>query len=460
MSRSSFILAPLLAAGLVVLACSDRRSSGPTAIAERTVSFDREPETGAHAHIVQATGHAEVDVPAVQAAVDRGGSILLLGHFAFDASANIRNAIATDLVPLKIPAYAQVKITKAVQISGRESDNDGDMTTIEGGMIPFYIEAPGQAVTIRRLRFVRPISHAILVFAAGGLEITSNKIDGLQTFAPNINGAISVLTSGAIPSPTKPGKTGNVSGNIIVADNDFDLAGGTTADNVLGITVFSVGDTATPVDVRVTGNRIRNTTEPAINFRRAVGMVRIEHNTISTGTVGVPDARSSAIRVANLGSFLIAHNTIACNWAVADAAGIGVFSQFASWPIERAVVEDNRIAMSPPQGTAFSAFSAGIAVYGFANDNSVSHNQIRGRALAGISVPEFPLSPPLASPTDNQFIRNVFVRFTPADSDFFVGAHAVDTRIVGPGGVDTPATSTIVVRPGRVDRVARHSRSR
>lgn len=33
---------------------------------------------------VTGTGHPDVDVPAVQAAVDRGGSVVLIGHFSFD----------------------------------------------------------------------------------------------------------------------------------------------------------------------------------------------------------------------------------------------------------------------------------------------------------------------------------------------------------------------------------------
>jgi hypothetical protein len=188
--------------------------------------------------------------------------------------------------------------------------------------------------------------------------------------------------------------------------------------------------------------------------------VRIEHNTINTGTIGVPDARSSAIRVANLGSYVIAHNAIDCDWAVSDAEGIGVFSQFAAWPIANAVIEDNRIAMSPPGGTVFGAFSAGIGVYGFATHNVVKRNRIRGRAFAGISIPEFPLSPPVAAPSDNQFSRNLFVRFAPADSDFFVGAHAVDTRIIGRGGVDSWSTSTIILRTAPEDRAERSHRSR
>jgi hypothetical protein len=403
-----------------------------------------------NASIIVGTGDPSIDVAAVQAAVDRGGAVILKGRFSFDAPPSSNNRLAPDLLPLGLPPSAEVKIKNAVTISGVD-DERGGMTAIDGGTIPFYVEAPGQAVTIRRLRFVRPTSHAVLVFAARGLEITANRVEGLAVFSPTLNGAISILTGGAIPSPTKPGKPGNVSGNLVIAHNDFDLAGGTSTDNVLGVTVFSVGDSSTFADVGVSENRIVNTTEPAINFRRVVGRVSIDHNVLKTGTVGVANARSQVIRVANLGSYLIAHNVIDCEWTqVADAQGIGVFSQFAAWPIEHVRLVDNHVAMVPSPGTTFTDFSAAIGVYGFANDNLVRRNHVRGRARAGVSIPVFPLPPQApAAPSNNSFVENRFEHFAPAVADFFVGEHALGTQIIGPGTVDDQGSGTIVVQSPR-----------
>jgi hypothetical protein len=429
MRRFSLPLSLLLAAGATLTACSDRPAL-PTAPADSRLALDRRSDEAEDAIVVRGTGHPEIDVPAVQAAVDRGGDVLLVGDFDFDAPPNPLNGVATALVTAGMPAHAEVKITNAVRVSGIEGHGE-QMTTIRDGTLPFYVEAPGQAVTIRRLRFVRPKSHAIVVFAVRGLEIVSNKIEGLETFSPNLNGAVGIFTNSAIPNPTKPGNPSNVSGTLVIAHNDFDVVGGTATDNVLGVTVFSVGDSATPVDVRVSGNTIRNTTEPAINFRRAVGRVSIDHNTIITGPIGVAGARAQVIRVANLGSYRIAHNSIECDWAVPDAEAIGVFSQFAAWSIDDAIVEHNDITMAPPAGTSFTAFSAAIGVYGFARYNVVRHNRIHGRALAGISIPLFPLPPATAAtPQENAFIRNEFRGFTPSVGNYVVDASAVGTRIV------------------------------
>jgi hypothetical protein len=43
------------------------------------------------------------------------------------------------------------------------------------------------------------------------------------------------------PTPSHPGHPENISGKILIADNNLDLAGGSAFDNVLGITTFSAG---------------------------------------------------------------------------------------------------------------------------------------------------------------------------------------------------------------------------
>jgi hypothetical protein len=396
-----------------------------------------------HPLVIVGTGDPSVDVPVVQAAVDQGGDVVLKGHFSFDAPPTKPLAPVLGSAGGGYAPAAEILIAKSVSVSGAR-DEDGGLATIDAGTIPFYVEARGERVTIRGLRFVRPTSAAILVYAVTGLEIASTRIAGVVPFA-HLGGGIAVNTSGNLPNPTSPGNPQNISGSLRFERNDIDMIGGTSADNTLGITVFSAGVAGAEVDAHVAGNRIRNTTEPAINFRRLVGHADIEHNVITTGSVFGTAPRNQTIRVANIGSYLVAHNSITCEWALSDAEGIGVFSQFAAWPVEQAVIVDNDIHMRPPEGTVFTAFSAGIAVYGFAQNNVVRHNTIHGAALAALSIPSvFPLPPqPPATPQDNAFIRNRFVDFTASDADVFVGNHALRTRVVGRGTVDDQGTGTI-----------------
>src|SRR5205807_1852496 len=82
----------------------------------------------------------------------------------------------------------------------------------------------------------------------------------------------------------------------------------------------------------------------------------------------------------NTGSYLIAHNSIDCRWPDAEAIGIGVFSQFLDWPMERAivVVHDDRALHWP-----VCKLAKYIAAYGFCFPlpaiDRVVRNQIRTR---------------------------------------------------------------------------------
>jgi hypothetical protein len=432
-----------------LLSCESSTATAPRGTdkspAQLRTSGDEAPD---NAIVVVGTGDPSIDVPGVQAAVDQGGDVVLRGHFSFDAPATKPVAVSLASGAGGQPPAAEVLIAKAVSISGG-GEEDGGVTTIERGTIPFYIDAPGQSVTIRGLGFVHPKADAIVVYAVQGLEVAASRIEGVEPFH-GLSQGIAVANGGGIPNPSNPGHPENVSGRLLIVDNDIDMTGGTSSvDNTLGVTVFSVGVEGAEVDAHVIGNRIRNVTEPAINFRRLVGHAAIEHNVITTGSAIGNASRNQVIRIVNIGSYLVAHNSITCEWAIGDAEAIGVFSQFAAWPIEHALIEDNDIRMRPPTGTIFGAFSAGVGVYGFAQNNIVRHNTIRGAALAALSIPSvFPLPPQApANPQDNAFVRNRFVRFTPSDADIFVGDHAVGTRIVGRGTIDDRGTGTTIVRP-------------
>lgn len=377
--------------------------------------------------VVVGTGNPDIDVPAVQAAVDQGGNVILKGHFSFNSPPTVPTATGF------VGGLATVLLSKAVAISGTQNGDD-EMASIEGGTTPFYVEASGASVTIQRLRFIRPKGDAIFVYAVSGLVIASCKIEG------TIGGdGIDIITSGGIPNPTNPGKPENISGTLLVVNNDIDV-GGTALDQQVGVLIFSVGVPGAQVEAYVSGNKIKNTTEPAINFRRVVGRAYIERNMINTGSVTLGGG-PQAIRVVNSGSYLIAHNSIDCGWADAEAKGIGVFSQFADWPMERAIVVDNDVTMSAPEGTVFGDLSAGITVYGFAQSNVVLNNRIRGRARAALDVHVFRGG----IPGNNAFVLNRFDDFEPSLADVFVGVGVTNTVVVEPGTVEDLGIGTVIV---------------
>ena len=388
--------------------------------------------------MVMGTGNPAVDVPAVQAAVNLGGEVVLSGQFSFDTPPTVSNPLQSVAIP-----QATILISKAVAISGAPG------MSIEGGTIPFYVQAPGAAVSIQKVHFVRPAKSAIVVYAVSGLVIASCRIEGF-TLLPSIQFSgigISASDMSATPTPTQPGHPENISGRIVIADNDID-AGENLTGNVLGITTFSAGVSPDKdVDLYIAGNRIRNVTETGINLRRIGGRAHVEGNVITTGSVS--GTRPEAIRIVNIGSFSIARNVIHSQWPDPDAIGIAVFSQVADWPSADAVAVDNDVTMLPPDGVQFGNYSAGIDIRGFAQNIFVGNNTIRGRARAALAVDLFNGGVP-----DNiAVVLNRFGDFDPSVPGVVVGAGVTGTLILGQNGpVNDEGINTVILpfggRPG------------
>ena len=387
--------------------------------------------------VVHGTGNAAVDVAAVQAAVLRGGEVILEGRFSFRVPATKPIALSYGW-GLRRPRAAQVLVSRAVTISGTR-DAHGDRTTIDGGTIPFYVDAPGKRVAIRGLRFVKPTGSAILVRAVDSVVIAYVRIDGVEPIA-GFSEAIAIRTSAGLPVPTDSGSPGAVSGTLTMQNDTIDASGSSDHDCGSGVIVFGVGQSpGREVDVVINGNQIRNTTGSAIVVRRASGRVRVTGNTVVTSPDGSPEG-VEAIRLVNTASYLMANNVVECRWA--KCVGIAVFSQFGEWPLAHATIEDNAVIMSPPPGTVFGDTSAAIEIKGFADSSIVRRNTLRGRARAGLAIHAYRGG----SPADNAFIDNRLDGFHGSLADIVVGGGVVRTRVVRPGRVIDQGERTVIER--------------
>ena len=384
---------------------------------------------------VVGTGNPATDVAAVQAAVNHADTVELEGTLSFrrPPTALVRSVLTST--KFASPRAAQVLVSRAVTILG-VPDARGGMATIEEGTIPFYVDAPGARVTIRNVRFVRPLAKAIEVDAVHDLEIASNRVDGVTPFGP-VGTAFTINTSGSLPLPSDSGRPSDVSGSIVIRQNDIDVRGGSGGEYALGVVVWSVGRSPdAEVTLDITGNTILNTTAPAIMVRRANGHVRVSGNTVETSTGMARD--DEVIRLVNTGSYQLAHNTITCRWV--NCIGISVFSQVEQWPIVGAIVEDNKVNMLPPAGSVFADSSAAIEIRGFADSNVVRYNTIRGRARTALAIETFKFG----YPEDNAFINNHLEGFHGSVASALVGSGVLRTRLVHPGtAVDHGVSTTI-----------------
>ncbi len=378
----------------------------------------------AQAVTVTGTGDPKVDIPAVQAAVDQGGPVALEGRFSFDAPPTV---VELPGILFNGAALGTILISRAVVIQGTPGAQ-GAMTSIEGGVNPFYVAAPGAHVTIQGLHFLRAKVAVIRVVAANGLTITSNRVEGLlrvTRYASAIH--VSTTTNDRPFNPASLRQSEHVSGTLRIANNVIDLQG--TADgNFLGISVFAVGKSPdSEADLFISGNKITNSTERPINIYSVGGRAYVERNVIITGSIGnYVKPSADVIHIVGPGSFVIARNTIDCAWATGSPAGIRLQSREPYQSVSHAIVMENDVNMAVPEGTEFGETSAAIEIRGPGEGNVVLNNRIRGRASFALSVVA-----QNGSPRGVTFIGNDLDGFTPAGADLFVGEGAQNTVLVG-----------------------------
>jgi hypothetical protein len=389
--------------------------------------------------VVTGTGNPAVDIPAVQAAVDQGGDVILIGHFSFDAD------------PTTPPgaAYARmVTVSKAVVISGNR-DANGDMP-INGGNWPFFVDAAGARVAIRGLHFIGPKAGAIWVYAVSGLSVANCRIEGVISSAEfGVQAGLSTPLAGGIglfgdahpPSANFPGHPENFSGSMEIVNNYVDMAGHPGALH-LGIVIFSVGTSPDQeVDIQIAGNTVLNVTEPAIDLQYIAGRIVVERNTITTGSFLGSVANPDALRILGSGTYLIMHNSIDCGWPDPAATAINIYGNNRS-NSKSAIVIDNDVTMSAPEGIVFATNSAGIEVGGAATGVAALNNRVRGRAAVALSV--FDRSG--NTPANITFVANDIAGFQGSIADVFVDAGVSGTVIVGRQmHIEDRGSGTIVV---------------
>ncbi len=373
--------------------------------------------------VVVGTGDPNVDVPAVQAAVDRGGSLMLSGHFSFDRP---------PTAPAGSTYNRMVTVSKSIAIAGIR-DSNGNLPVIQGGNWPFLIDAGDARVAIQGLHFVGPSSGAIWIYSVAGLTVAGCQIENVQPTmefgseggqANPVSVAIFAGANAHPPNSANPGTPENFSGTLAILNNDIDV-GAMPGTQTLGIAVFAVGRFPDKeVNILVSGNNIRNVNEPAINFRVVGGRAYAERNLVMTGST----AGTDAIRVVGAGSYVIAHNTIDCGWVSGPFVGINVIGQQPPMvPASGVIIVDNLVNMSSPPGTVFSANSAAIEMKGFTQGISVLNNRILGRANTAFAMVDQNKGMPISS----SFIANDITDFQSALADVFIDAGVTDTFVLG-----------------------------
>jgi hypothetical protein len=238
--------------------------------------------------VVTGENNAEIDEKSVQAAVDKGGSILLKGTFDFGPK-------------------GQVKVTKDVEITGEIDSTGIQLTRINGGFWTFHsplptteppLPGPGPKVKISNIHFDGATWTPMHFPYISGAEISGNKITNVRPFPIPIkwSGSDTLLVSAGVLMGTRfahkdkilPGGT---TGNLIVAENNIDLRC-ENPEMTMSQGVFFLWTWGATIEIR--SNRIRNVSRNSIesldNYidEEGRGSVLISENNVVTPKVGVP----------------------------------------------------------------------------------------------------------------------------------------------------------------------------
>jgi hypothetical protein len=256
------------------------------------LAFLPKPSLGAspqqYDSIVTGKGDSNVDVMAVQEAVDRGGTVLLRGTFNFGQKGRVN--IKNDIV-----------------IVG-ESDSKGmPLTKIVGGFWTFHSPLPstetpppgsGPKIKIENIHFDGAVWTPMHFPYTSGAEISGNKITNIQPYGIPIKwqgGDKLLVAAGAVLGTrfanSKKILPGAVTGNLIFENNKVDLKC-KNPEITMGQGAFFIWTWGATIEIKrnTIRNVSRNSIESLDNYldEEGRGSVLIAENNIVTPAVGIP----------------------------------------------------------------------------------------------------------------------------------------------------------------------------
>lgn len=321
---------------------------------------------------VRGQNSPEFDVPAVQAAVDGGGTVYLSGTFDFGTS--------------------RVEVTKGVSVIGQSgsviNNGMGSFTPIPPYELRgvFEVQAPDEDVTFQNLTFKNFNLAAIHIAQARDVTIAGNKItadtmDGRTFRHPgfyNANIGIGILV-GAPYYPKEVTGTVNIENNYLDLETALSAPEGKVTWNTFGIQVH-----VTEGNINLRKNTIKNATARNIFVADNWGVAIVDGNTLDTGPYNGYWAGSLGCGIVSInGNFAreipdkrgpvhILNNRVVCSGI--DQAGIFLTS-LPNYEIGGGSITGNDITASTEPGALNRAI--GIALLG-ADGIYVANNKIDG----------------------------------------------------------------------------------
>lgn len=366
--------------------------------------------------VVYPTGVYPDDVNQVQAAVDRGGTVILksVNSAGVATSFNFGTGIAVN-------QSGGVLLNKDVEIRGEVTPSR--RTTIVGGFLPIESLQPIKT-TIENLDFESPFWTAITVVASTGSTIVGNVFHNIQPVQVRVPSGNIITFAQAIGfsgyDPSGAPAPNLITGNVVISGNTIDGARAIFSNGIQ----FDSFD----ADVEFVGNKITNVnddttqTGSGIIVIRASKTVALVGNFISPGPTTNFGADGIFIDGNREARYLVTGNVIETTGPYADGIDIAGGDPTGTTGTVKAQVFANSISTA-------GETAAGIFLYDLVTETDVWANQIKGSGInaMGISTYGFDTDPA----TDNRFTANDLRGFTSNESDLFYDTNTQSNIEVG-----------------------------
>jgi hypothetical protein len=356
---------------------------------------------------VYPTGFFPLDVQNVQAAIDKGGTVIL------KATNAAGRPTAFNFGPPDPQVGGTALLTTDVSILGQQIGQF--VTTIEGGYAPITGLLPVKS-TIQGIHFEGPLLSAINLSRSTGADIVGNHISGIVpaqlSFATEIEG---IFVSG-FDDPQKA-----ITGKVRIVGNVIEVTGG---EFVNGIQFDEVS-----ADIEISENTVRFVESDGIfvcngiTVIRSHGDVSLINNLVAMGQ-GNPDAFPVGIFVGGHAEarYEIRRNTVTAEHPNSD--GMDVDGGFANLgPTQHAIVEGNHVRLQSKLSTA-----GGIVFFGAVKNSLMAANKIEGTSGNAIQI----LGRGSASTAESNYaVGNDISGLTASAGDVFFGPDSIDNLFAG-----------------------------
>lgn len=356
---------------------------------------------------VYPTGTFPLDMQNVQAAIDRGGTVIL------KATNILGQPTAFDFGPPDPAVAGGVNLTTDVSLIGETVQ--GYMTTISGGFDPILGQLPVKS-RIQGIDFEGPLDSPIALFSSTGADIVGNRIRGIVPLQLFFGTEIDGIFVNGNNDPLNA-----VTGVIRVTGNTIEVSGG---DFVFGMRLREVA-----ADIEISGNTVNFlSSDGALNTMgivvfRSHGAAVIVNNLITMGN-GNPNAFPSGLFVSGHpeARYTIAANTVVTNHPQSDGIDIAGLSNPSA--TQGALVLGNHVTTH-----SFTTFNGGIVFEGAVKNSLMAGNLIDGTTGNAVQIIGVFDSTLIAD--SNLAVGNDISHATSLAGDVFFGPNSTNNLFAG-----------------------------